>query len=555
MRGFGVSEFFLCYIQRYRIDGERLGMHKIKNVPLQFTIIAIVVLATVISLGTTGILLQQVIERNERQIINLRLKNIAQMAASNQAVINSLSLKASRADQHNVQKYAQNLTKSENIDFVVVMDKQLIRLSHPNVKQIGKKFSSPRDAARTLQGKEHFSKKIGILGLGYRYFVPVYSKDHHIVGLVSVGLTENTILQSVKKARRPIVMGLSIGLIISIVGSILLAKRLKRVLLNMEPHVIAKKLVEKSTIENSMMEGLLVIDVAQIIIAKNIMASKLIPDLGCIGDKIPVDIYQTFFTITSSENHTNRVVFNRREYLCSVANLTYPELGSLVLFRDITDLKEIMEELDGTKQYAQALRAQTHEFMNKLQAISGLIELKKYHEVTELIPQLTNDYHKNFGYITSHIKMPVIAGFLIGKINYAKEKEVVLKLQATSYIPNLDISGKEVTNIIKLVGNLIDNAVDAVEFQSIKKIDLFLRYDDDGNALIIEIIDSGIGMSDEQRTSVLSVGFSTKGKHRGFGLATVNDIIKAHQGFIDIKSQRDFGTEIYIEYPLDILGV
>lgn len=527
-------------------------MHRIKNVPLQVIIIAIVLLATVISLGTTGILLQQVIERNERQIINLRLKNIAQMAANDSTVVNSLSSDANKADRLAVQNYAQRLTQTENIDFVVVLDRKLVRLSHPNAKEIGKKFSSPRDAAPTLLGQAHFSKKVGILGLGYRYFVPVYSNTHDIIGLVSVRLTENTIAQSIKTARRPILMGLIIGLLIGIVGSILLAKRLKKVLLNMEPHVIAKKLVEKSTIEDSMMEGLLVIDDDHTIIAKNSMANKLLPNVGHVGDKLVAEIYQTFFTVISSDNNTNRVVFNAREYLCSAAKLTYPEIGALVLFRDITDLKEIVEELDGTKQYAQALRAQTHEFMNKLQAISGLIELKKYHEVTELIPQLTNDYHQNVGYVTSHIKIPVIAGFLIGKINYAKEHEVSLILRETSSMPELAISGREITNIIKIFGNLIDNAVDAVARQNTKAIDLFIQYDEAGRALLIEIIDSGLGVPVEQYNLILSAGFSTKGAHRGYGLATINDIIMAHQGFIDINSAPNKGTKIYIEYPLEI---
>lgn len=78
----------------------------------------------------------------------------------------------------------------------------------------------------------------------------------------------------------------------------------------------------------------------------------------------------------NSDTHPNRVLFKTRAYLYSVAQLVSPAVGSLLLFRDITDFKEIVAELDGTKQYAQALRAQTHEFMNKLQAITGLIELK-----------------------------------------------------------------------------------------------------------------------------------------------------------------------------------
>ncbi|CBL90978.1 Two-component sensor histidine kinase, malate [Leuconostoc inhae] len=530
------------------------GVKQIKNIPLYVIIIGIVVMATVISLGTTGILLQQVIEKNERENINLRLKSTAQIAASDPIIIRGLSLNASKSDKSSVQIYAQRLANTANIDFVVVVNDDLYRLSHPNDKQIGKKFSSPQDARQTLQGKAHFSTKVGVLGLGYRYFDPVYDANHDIIGLVSVGLTEDTIARSIKTARRPIFVGLTVGLLIGIVGAIFLAKWIKKILLDMEPYVIAKKLVEKNTIENSMMEGLLAIDDQQTIIAKNMAADQLLPGIGNIGDHLPVEIFQTFFVVPekNSDTHPNRVLFKTRAYLYSVAQLVSPAVGSLLLFRDITDFKEIVAELDGTKQYAQALRAQTHEFMNKLQAITGLIELKKYDEVNKLIPQLTSDYQQNIGYIMARVKMPVIAGFLIGKVNYAHEHEIILNIGESSCLPKLDILRREVTNIIKILGNIIDNAVDALSDSDIaqKKIDLLLRYDDEGETLVITIEDNGAGIASDQFSNILTIGFSTKGHGRGFGLTTVNAIITDHQGVFDIQSTLNIGTKVYIEYPL-----
>jgi len=525
---------------------------QIKNIPLYVIIIGIVVMATVISLGTTGILLQQVIEKNERENINLRLKSTAQMAALEPIIIRGLSLNASQSDKNAVQNYAQRLANTANIDFVVVVNDDLYRLSHPNEKQIGKKFSSPQDARQTLQGKAHFSTKVGVLGLGYRYFEPVYDTNHSIIGLVSVGLTEDTIARSIKTARRPIFVGLIVGLLIGIAGAVFLAKRVKKILLNMEPHVIAKKLVEKNTIENSMMEGLLAVDDQQNIIAKNMTADQLLPGIGDIGDHLPIEIFQTFFARSEKDSDTKRVLFQTRAYLYSVAQLVSPAVGSLLLFRDITDFKEIVEELDGTKQYAQALRAQTHEFMNKLQAITGLIELKKYDEVITLIPQLTSDYQQNIGYIMARVKMPVIAGFLIGKMNYAQEHDIILNISESSYLPKLAILRREVTNIIKILGNIIDNAVDALSDSNNyqKKIDVLLRYDDEGQTLIITIEDNGSGIASNQLVEILTIGFSTKGHRRGFGLTTVNAIIMDHHGVFDIQSTLTIGTKVYIEYPL-----
>lgn len=525
-------------------------MKKIKNVPLHVIIIVIVVFATMISLGASGMVLQQVIEQNEKQTINLRLKSIAQIAASDPIVIRGLMANTTQTEKKAVQSYATSLTQTTKIDFVVVLNKQLIRLSHPDTTEIGKKFSSPQDAQSTLNGVGHFSTKVGILGLGYRYFAPVYDANHHVIGVISVGLTEDTISRAITTARRPIVVGLAVGLSIGVVGSWLLAKILKKILLNMEPQVIAKKLVEKTTIENSMMEGLIAIDEQNHVIDMNRMAKDLLPQLGAIGERLADDIHRVFFIRDAVG--AGRAVFNDREFIYSVTALDYPAAGAVALFRDITDLRGIVAELDGTKQYAQALRAQTHEFMNKLQAISGLIELKKYDDVTNLVPQLTSDYQANVGYMISRIKMPVVAGFLIGKINYAREKSVTLKICEASRLPDICLSGQEVTNMIKIIGNIIDNAIDAVIGRSHQVISLLCQFDDKKQTVIIEIKDKGIGMTPSQLEVIREAGVSTKGNNRGYGLSIVNDIISAHNGVFQIESTIDVGTRLYIVYPIHV---
>lgn len=519
-----------------------------KRVPLKFLIILIVVLATIMSLGITGILLQHTIAVNEQKTINLRLRSSAQMAATDVTTIRALQNKADIASDSNIQKKSQQVAKINHLDFVVILNDQLIRLSHPDKQQIGKVFSSPKDASRALKGKQYFSTKKGILGMGYRYFSPIYDQHHNIIGVVVVGLTEDTITNSINTAEKPIIFGLILGCLLGIIGSLILAKYIKLILLNMEPYDIAEKLMEKNIIEDSMVEGLLAISDDYKIISKNTKAASLLPSIGSVNDVIDQEVYDSFFNDRLPDKQPKRTTFLGREFVYSTAKISKNNLGTVMLFRDVTDFRDLVSELDGTRQYAQALRAQTHEFRNELQTILGLVELEKYDEISKLIPQLSKEYNDNIGYVTSRIKAPVISGFLIGKIKFAKEKNITVIIDSESYFPDENMEGIEITNIIKIIGNLLDNAIEAVTKSENPIVKLLLKFNKKNGRVSITVTDNGYGVDDEIKNNIFNIGFSTKSGNRGYGLATIDEIVAMHNGSLSVKCSEGRETVFMISY-------
>jgi two-component system sensor histidine kinase DcuS len=101
-------------------------------------------------------------------------------------------------------------------------------------------------------------------------------------------------------------------------------------------------------------------------------------------------------------------------------------VGAISTFRDKTEVSQLLQRLDGMVNYVDALRTTSHEFMNKLHVILGLLNMKSYDKLEEYVLQTAHTYQADIGEIQHRIKSPVVAGFLIGKIQRAKERGFTL---------------------------------------------------------------------------------------------------------------------------------
>lgn len=398
-----------------------------------------------------------------------------------------------------------------------------------------------------------------MLGFGFRYFVPIYY-DQEIIGAVCVGLTNNTIDNQVKDGQKMIVFSLIIGLSVGIIGAVFLAQKMKKVLLGLEPQEIAEQLSEKTIIENEVDEGILAISSDKTILlintpAKNIFyQTEQLLDFE-VGKKISDNLYDVLFKETIEHQTTVRtqsMYLNGIETISSVTPLFSNDrfLGAVATLRNRSEVMKLMEELGGTKQYINSMRAQTHEFMNKLHVISGLIDLKKYEEVTHFIQQLNQNYKKEIGQVSSLIKVPAIAGFLLGKINEAKEQSVEMLLESDSFIPKMEMDDS-IHSLLQVLGNLLDNAKEAVlqKHERNGQVRIHLNYDTEAEVFIVTVCDDGVGISEEISEKIFTLGFSTKGINRGFGLNLIHSIVKRHGGFLEFSKQTNGGTIVYLELP------
>lgn len=517
--------------------------------------ILLVLLSVFVSLVASAALLHRYVIQRENEMVKEKLKDIGRVVAKDPRVISEVS---SDSFSSIVQDYTMDIMKKTKVNFIVVLNNQFIRLSHPDKSVIGKPFSNIEDASKSSNGVEHYSREQGILGEGTRFFTPIWNEKGEQVGIVCIGYVQETINQELWKAQKTIYIGLGVGLFVGLLGALYLANQLKKTLLGLEPKQIAARMKEREIIKDSVSEGIIAVGPDQKVLLYNhnfseVMEKAKFTEEFMQDGYLTKDIFSLLFeeVFETEESISNRViVVNQLELIVSI-KLIYVKgriYGAVATIRDQSDMLQLIRELSGTEQYVDSIRAQNHKFMNQLHTILGLIELGKYDDVTHFIRVLNADYRHEIGFVTDKIKSPAIAGFLLGKSSELKEQGVELKIDSDSQFPNMTMGGL-LHDFLLSMGVLLDNAKEAVALSVKKQVRLFLCYDEDEEVIICEIQDTGEGIEEQLLEKIFKRGFSTKGEKRGYGLDAVQSIVNRYNGMVDVESKLGKGSIFRIEVP------
>ncbi|MGG1219706.1 DcuS/MalK family sensor histidine kinase [Priestia endophytica] len=520
--------------------------HRLK---LSSSIIIFVCVVVILSLFLTDTLISRTITKTIRTDQEEKAMNVARTVALSPVIREGLLHKE---ESKEIQEYTKDIQKATKVEFVVVIDMKGIRKSHPNPKNIGKKFSGG-DEKEVLKGKETISISEGTLGMSSRSFTPVRDENGKQIGAVAVGTSLNKIEQALQKAHDSILVGSIVGLIIGVLGAILLARYIKKTLFGLEPYAIAKILEERNTMLQSAHEGIIAVDRDGKITLVNRSALRLFQRAGLSNEPIgkAVDEYLPVSKLSTMLKERQvqldeEININGVSMLVNRVPLILEDkvVGAISTLRDKTEVNQLAEQLTGVRLYAEALRAQSHEFKNKLHVILGMTQMGYYDELSDYINQLVNHQNQEVGLVMKHIKSPALAGFIIGKLSYAREERTSLQIDSETPIP--EPKSPEVTHeLITIIGNLIDNAIDAVAKGERKEVTVNLHYKN--NRLTIEVNDTGAGISEEVQKNLFVKGFSTKGDNRGIGLYLVERSVRELGGYIDVESTPSEGTTFVVE--------
>ena len=509
----------------------------------RITLLICVIISVVLLI--TNVVISKKITYITMKNIEEKAFNIGHIVSYSPIVINGLN---NPSNAKSIQTFTNKITNSTNVQFVVVADKNGIRKSHPDESNIGKKIVG-NDFYKALKGSEYVSTAVGTLGKSLRAFVPIFNSSGKQIGIVIVGISLNKVDQTVEQSKDAIYFGIGFGLLAGIIGALLLSQNIKKTMFGLEPLAIAKLFQEKSAMLKSIREGVLAIDNEGYITLINNEATRVFQKAGiyvnlfgkkvdeCIPNTRLPELLLTGKTELDQEQDLNGITIMTNRIPIIV---DHKIIGAIATFRDKTELIILAEQLTGVKLYANALRAQTHEFMNKLHVILGMIHMKYYDELSDYIKTISNKYQIEVGFVVRHFKDPVLAGFIFGKISFAREKNIEFIISKDSYVPAP--KNPEITHeLITIVGNLIDNAIDAVDnVKNSKLINFDMFYDNE--TLRIGICDNGIGITDNNIEKIYIKGFSTKGKNRGLGLSLVKHSIDKLNGTINITSNKTKGT-------------
>ncbi|MCS7462673.1 sensor histidine kinase [Paenibacillus doosanensis] len=457
-----------------------------------------------------------------------------------------------------IQPIAESIREKIGAEYIVVGNREGIRYAHPVADRIGKEMVGG-DNGPVLAGHSIISEAIGSLGPALRGKAPVFDDNGGVIGIISVGfLTEN--IDRIDDIYQERVEWITLLLLaVGIAGSILIARSVRRSIHGLEPEEIGALYTEKQAILESIREGIIAVNGKGVVTLANRYALQLLqlPEHETISGRHIEEVIpntRLLEVVRTGQSETDRemligdreVVVNRVPIVDRSGQVT----GAVSSFRSKSELYRLAEELSQVKRFAESLRAQTHEFSNKLYVISGLIQLESYQEAVELISREV-DVHQNFvQFIMREIPDPMIGGLLIGKYNHAQELKLSFEIDRESSFR--DIPEQADRNLlVTIIGNLIDNAMEAVlacEGKPDKQVKLFLT--DLGDDLIIECEDNGAGIPEEAAGSIYDKGFSTKrGEHRGIGLALVSHAVGKLNGYITFHRNPSGGTLFTVAIP------
>jgi len=523
---------------------------------LQGKLIVVLTASTLVMVITFGTLSLSIIANILEVQMGKRALSVSQSVSEIPEIIEALSNEDHSID---VQGIAERIRIKTDAEFIVVGDKFGRRYSHPDVSKIGKYMVGGDNAPALDNGLSYVSKAVGTLGPSIRGKVPVRNRKGEIVGVVSTGYLVaevNTIIHTYQVTIKIMILFM---IFLGLIASVFIAKSLKKAIFGLEPYEIAKLFQERNAILESIRSGLIAVNEKGEVTMVNQSALRILnaTDANQIlgyklresaPDKLAKEVLETGVANVDVEMEISgtRVIVN----MFPIKHEDV-KMGVVASFRKKDDVYRLAKELSKVKDYSDMLRAQTHEFSNKLHTISGLIQIEAYQEALELITKEASGYQKFFKLMNQVVSDPMISAIIIGKYNYAQEHDIEVEINHDSTMKDIP-EWIDREKLVTILGNIFDNAFEAIyeSTSDVKKVNLFMT--DMGDELIFEIEDSGCGISPELAKDIFKKGFSTKSKsNRGYGLHIVNDIITQMNGTISISDGELGGALFTVAVPKD----
>lgn len=446
-----------------------------------------------------------------------------------------------------LQPYAERVRADSGVDFVTIMAPDGRRWTHPDPRRIGEPFMG--NTAPALRGKTFSETYTGTLGPSIRVVTPLMD-DGRVIGMVSAGITVRAISARLAEQLSALAWVAAGALVLGGVGTYVVNARLRRHTHGMNAAELSRMYDYHQAALHGVREGLLMLDGQRRITLINDAGRELlglggevrgsgVADLGLpapltgalLADRPRVDEVHLTADRVLVVNSSPVAGGGRR--------------GTVVTLRDHTELQSLTGELDHERGFTQALRSQAHEAANRLHTVVSLIELGREQEAVEfataeleLAQALTDE-------VVTAVGEPVLVALLLGKAAQAHERGVELVVTPDSNAVDGRAGSPPARDLVTVLGNLVDNAVEALTGIPGGRIEVTVRPDDDG--MLIRVTDNGPGLP--EGADVFRRGWSGKGEGRGLGLALVRQVAHRHGGSANAAEVPGGGAEFTVRLP------
>ncbi|MFE4547181.1 ATP-binding protein [Streptomyces sp. NPDC056785] len=510
-----------------------------------------VAIAAGVAVLATGLFLAPLSAQLDDQAMRRALA-IAQATAAQPSIAEDLQTSIPSVNGP-VQTAAERIRRASGAEYVVVMNTHGVRWSHKDITQIGGFVST--DPSRALAGKDIMEIDSGTLGRSARGKVPLRDVHGHIVGAVSVGIEYDSVRGRLMHAIPGLFAYAGGALAVGAFAAYLLSRRVQRQTRDLAFSDISALLAEREAMLHGIREGVVALDRTGRIRLLNDEAQRLLGlDAAAIGEPLDDVLGPGRTTDVLAGRVTGTDLLTVRGQRVLVANrMPTDDGGAVATLRDRTELEQLGRELDSTHGLIDALRAQDHEHANRMHTLLGLLELEMYDDAVEFVGEVVGDHRITAEQVTEKVHDPLLAALLVGKATVAAERGVALWVSDGSLLPDRLVDPR---GLVTVVGNLVDNALDAVAGTPHARVEVDLRAR--GRTAVLRVRDTGPGIPAERRELIFTDGWSTKeppahGK-RGIGLSLVSRFAERQGGSAEVAEASGGGAEFTVVLPEALTG-
>ena len=528
----------------------------IKNIHRKiFTTQLILIITLALFLGISGTLINIHFEINKR---DQNLQNIAEAVANSPLVDDKIENPDDEKTTELLNEYLDSLkTTLDNIDVISFVSRDNVRLYHSNHDLIGTEYDGTIPEFEKVSKEYYTANETGPSGSQRRAYAAVYDKNGNYTGFVMTIM----LLENIKAETLQILFIFALitvaAILIELIISAELSSSIKKSLHGYEPNVFSAMFQVRDNILESLNEGVLAVDKNGVVQFANRSAAKM------LGKEKTKELIKAPFTDCCNDGFIKNVIrtgekeFNIQEQSIDNSNILIDcipirekedIIGAVAILHNREEYTKLMEDLAGTRYLVDSMRANNHDFTNKLHVIMGLIQMEMYNEAVSYIENISIVQRETISKIMSVVDEPSIAALLIGKSARASELNTKFILSEESHYSKTDLYLPPEL-LVTVIGNLIDNALDAMNIQDIDRqkqlhFGIYSRED----ALLITVDDTGVGIEKNNVEHIFDNGFSTKGEDRGTGLYQVKEMVEAIGGKITVESQENVGTSFTVNF-------
>ena len=529
-----------------KANKQNVSLKGIQNLFFRTQLILIITLA--LMLGIAGTIINI---RYETQKRDHNLQNVAETIARS-PILSDMSM---AEDNVVLSEYLDTLKESLNdIDVISVVNNEGLRIYHSNPALIGTQYDGNLPDFKNDNRDYYAVDENGPSGSQRRAYAAIYDKDGECVGVVMAIMLMKNIKNDTTQMLLIFLVSTLGAIFIEIILAISLSRKVKKGLMGYEPDVFTAMYKMRDNILETLKEGIIAINDSGTVQFANASAVRMLcenPRENIVGKHINILDDEILTATMMGGSRAFNVHLSKANIILDRISIKESDgvAGAIGILHDRAEYTKLMEDLSGTRYLVDSMRANNHDFTNKLHVILGLIQMEMYDDAMAYIQNITMVQRETISKVMNAVSEPAVAALLIGKIARAAELNINFVLREGCYYSSADMNLPS-EMMVTVIGNLLDNAFESMNSAdsiSDNKELMFGIYSRPG-AVLITVDDTGKGIKEEDIERIFVKGYSTKGEGRGTGLDQVKTMVESFGGKITVESQEGVGSSFSVSF-------